>query len=139
MHRVHTSRRKASLKPGDYDHEIGIVDHELRGSYEAPSPDLAGMSRISTRAHLLPSASADGMADGSDLDATTSQQDHGDASEGEHDGLPQARPSDAPHGERDEQGDQDEQYYPHPAMEPSIEVQGALKPTSIITHLLPTS
>lgn len=37
MVRVRSSRRVAGLKPGDYDHEIGLVDHD-EADDASPSP-----------------------------------------------------------------------------------------------------
>jgi hypothetical protein len=37
MRKVHSSRRAASLKPGDYDHEIHLIDHDGASSPKLPA------------------------------------------------------------------------------------------------------
>ena len=112
MLKVSSSRRTASLKPGDFDHEIGIVDHDGDAEEVAPSPDLTGMSRISTTAQLLPHAEEPGHDDSGEGPAPVAD---GDGNEGLQ---VQERPPEEL---------QQEQELPHPALRPSIEVQGAFQ------------
>lgn len=100
MIKVHSSRRAAGLKPTDYDHEIALVDHD--GLPVRTERDQGGS--ISTQSRLLPSA--------------------GDESK------PTSRPSSEPGDsetrlqERPARELEGEEELPHPALRPSIEVQG---------------
>ncbi|RSL92642.1 hypothetical protein CEP52_013699 [Fusarium oligoseptatum] len=54
MLRVKSSRRPQGLKPGDYDHEIDLVDHDAaRTPAESLTPEPASMARCWTTSHLL--------------------------------------------------------------------------------------
>ena len=111
MVRVRTSRRVAGLKPGDYDHEIVIVDRD--GALGRPGEERdqgasagAGMERISTEQRLLAAIGEEGSAAPS---TPTSPQPEDQESRLEQ------RPS---------RGQDDQQDLPQPALRPSIEVQG---------------
>lgn len=105
MLRVRSSRRVATLKPTDYDHEIVLVDHD--GAAGRPRSDAGeNMRRVSTESRLLPSV-------GEEPEEEQSQ--------------PSPRPEDPEEAriqERPAEELQYEQETPHPALRPSIEIQG---------------
>ncbi|KAI6784221.1 Meiotically up-regulated like protein [Emericellopsis cladophorae] len=127
MVRVRTSRRVASLKPGDYDHEIVIVDRD--GALGRPDEERgqgasagAGMERISTEQRLLSAIGEEGSAAPST--PTSPPPD-------DQESRPEQRPSRG----------QDQQDLTHLASRPSIEVQANAyhkpSPTNIHTAQVP--
>ncbi|KAK2603692.1 hypothetical protein QQS21_004166 [Conoideocrella luteorostrata] len=107
MVKVRSSRRVGGLKPGDYDHEIGLVSHDETGD-ESPSTLASAVNtrRGSTTSRLV-SLLNDGEQDVDAAAVATALQSQQDAPGQDADGL---EPRDS---------------LPHPSMQPSIEVQAA--------------
>lgn len=122
MVKVRSSRRVAGLKPGDYDHEIGLVNHDeadidsrtiltstadtCRGSTPSRLVSLVGDSEVED-ASRVETSETDGIGTHSQQNGVTTE-----VSEEEENRL------------------QPEDSLPHASMQPSIEVQGkALCPT----------
>lgn len=111
MPRVRSSRRVAGLKPTDYDHEISIVDHDGtpdRGAGATHAVNTNTEPRSSTEDRLLDSA--DGQTRLASQSYSSSLAHESNYSSG----LPEP-PSEGPDRAHD---------LPHPALQPSIEVQG---------------
>ena len=128
MLKVRSHRPVTGLKPVDYDHEIGLVNHEEEQSPPTPLSSDADPRRTSTTSRLISLAE-------------TEQEDAGDrgpegsaSGELETSGI-ESRP---PNGEQQLDRLPEELDYeanlPHPAMQPSIEVQGML-PTASPVYL----
>lgn len=99
MRKVHSSRRAAGLKPGDYDHQINLIDHEGSASRK-PGPSEANGSERGT-------SPAPRSSNGGDQQRPSSRSDD--------DGFQiQERPAAELDGE---------QELPQGALRPSIEVQ----------------
>lgn len=106
MLKVRSSRRAAGLKPADYDHEISLVDHDGTRGLSARNAGEGDMERVSTESRLLPAvAEQDGLS--------PQQSPRTDYSAEE--GRLQERPAEEL---------RHEQELPHPALRPSIEIQG---------------
>ncbi|KAH7325905.1 hypothetical protein B0I35DRAFT_121682 [Stachybotrys elegans] len=77
MLKVHSSRRVAGLKPGDYDHEISLVDHD---SPVSPSDTNNSQSPIVTRtdtaSRLLPPTQNDSSANSHAASVSDSSGNH---------------------------------------------------------------
>lgn len=111
MLRVQISSRAAALKPGDYDHEIGLVDHDTATRLQPVTlvrSRIDGLRKVSTTSPLL------GADTGSDDTPSAGSGDDQD---------PSVRLQERPVAELDH-----EQALPHAALQPSIEVQGMLLP-----------
>ncbi|KAM5352544.1 hypothetical protein ACJ41O_005266 [Fusarium nematophilum] len=127
MLRVKSSRRPAVLKPGDYDHEIDLVDHDAaRTPAESITPEPTNMTRCSTSSRLL-------ALDDEDEEADRQQQN---GQNGQHQGQHKKKQDDGHLTTQDdsqtEDGNEvhpsslrlpDGEDLPHPRMRPSIEVQ----------------
>ncbi|KFA73818.1 hypothetical protein S40288_07853 [Stachybotrys chartarum IBT 40288] len=60
MIKVHSSRRATGLKPGDYDHEIDLVDRDGSASLRNDSIEPSDISRTDTASRLIPPCSQNG-------------------------------------------------------------------------------
>ncbi|KAI9167756.1 hypothetical protein HJFPF1_03890 [Paramyrothecium foliicola] len=102
MRKVHSSRRAVGLKPGDYDHEINLIDHEgtVSGRRTTELAEADNLERADSSSRLRPSNG----------DAQPRPPSHGD----EDSFQIQERPA----AELEE-----EQELPQGALRPSIEVQ----------------
>lgn len=60
MIKVHSSRRAAGLKPGDYDHEIDLVDRDGSASLRNDSIEPSDISRTDTASRLIRPSSQNG-------------------------------------------------------------------------------
>lgn len=118
MVKVRSSRRAASLKPTDYDHEIGLVNHDEaeNDSRSTLTESAVGTRRASTISRLV-SLVGDGERDDAAQAEGSGTQDES---------VPQAQQNGtiADVSEQDENQLQPEESLPHPSMQPSIEVQG---------------
>lgn len=116
MLKVRSSRRAATLKPTDYDHEITLVDHDGLSASPANGYREETIDRISTESRLLPSVGEEenehGEGEGEDRGQ---QSDRSRVDERDNDIRVQERPAEEL---------QHEQELPHAALRPSIEVQG---------------
>ncbi|KAG5952966.1 hypothetical protein E4U53_007356 [Claviceps sorghi] len=144
MVKVRSSRRVAGLKPIDFDHEIDLVNHDGAEPTEHDSastpPSAADTRRGSTTSPLLSSA-AEAEHDQGGQQQTSSSAD-GQNSQGgqgsqrsahafpQPDLVPHAAVSQRQEAEAEaEAGLTSQPSLPHPAMRPSIEVQG--KPDAV--------
>ena len=102
------SRRVVGLKPADFDHEIGLIDHDEavsrytttnRSSSESPE-----ITRVSTTAQLRPRSGEDNGEQGSSV----GREINGSVQ------VEERPPADITH----------QQTLPQPALSPTIEVQG---------------
>ena len=117
MLRVRSHGRVTGLKPTDYDHEIGLVNHE-----EAQSPTLlssdADTRRASTTSRLI------SLAETEHEDAGERGGGASGPGEPETSGTESGPQNDQQQRERPPEELEHEASLPHPAMRPSIEVQG---------------
>ncbi|KAG6041991.1 hypothetical protein E4U41_007510 [Claviceps citrina] len=123
MVKVRSSRRVAGLKPGDYDHEIGLINHDVVEHDSASTPQSSADTRCGTTTSRLVSfvegtepdqgQQASSSQDGQDLEQTPRVPDDQDV---------------AGHPVVSEQQEARLAYQvplPHPEMQPSIEIQAA--------------
>ncbi|KAF4977173.1 hypothetical protein FZEAL_6281 [Fusarium zealandicum] len=123
MLRVKSSRRPPGLKPGDYDHEIDLVDHDAaRTPVGSTTPEPAGIMRCSTTSRLL------------DLDEEEDEEaeQHQNGRDGQQDDQQRNKRQNGQSSHDDshtEDGNDARSHVPnvldlpHPMMKPSIEVQ----------------
>ncbi|QPH05727.1 hypothetical protein C2857_003705 [Epichloe festucae Fl1] len=120
MVKVRSSRRVAGLKPSDYDHEIGLVNHDGAEDDSTSTAESAAQARRGSTASRLVSLVED------------SEQDEGQQASISHNRQRDSHvlhgQNISPHPAASEQGRASLETgasLPHPAMQPSIEVQAA--------------
>lgn len=106
MLRVRSSRRAAGLKPGDYDHEIGLVDHDGALAQRDDGAGDSGFDRVATESPLLPLVEAEDQP--SSVPSPRPEESDTDA-----------HIQDCPTDELERQ-----EELPQPALRPSVEIQG---------------
>lgn len=124
MVKVRSSRRVAGLKPNDYDHEIGLVnDERVENIPDSATQSAADTRRASTASPLVSSAE----------ESEQSQRQASGSSDPQENTNPCHGQDDAPRPalSRQETCLASQDPLPHPAMQPSIEVQG--KPAAALT------
>lgn len=128
MLRVKSSRRPQGLKPGDYDHEIDLVDHDaVRTPAESITPEPASMARCSTTSRLL--ALDDDEETEHRQNGENGHQHNGQNGQNKKDDGEQHRQDDSQTEDGNGPGSSSSRVpsgedLPHPMMRPSIEVQG---------------
>lgn len=123
--KVRSSRRAGGLKPGDYDHEINIVDHDASRQLHTAQHFEPQVSRTNTTSNLL-SVGEDGYTSGQDLSSIDSRQRLGSYADGAHDTIPEQSDLEA---ESEQQA-----HIDHSQSQPQIGIQGSLD--SAFTNLL---
>lgn len=142
MLRVKTSRRKARLKPTDYDHEIDLVDRDAaKTPSETVTPEPNVMVRHSTNSRLL--ASDDEQEEHTQLH----EQEHYVQQDQQNNKQNQTVPTASnaqPNGSTNEHGNQVQTNIFRASNDdtgldsharPSIEIQGPISPTLAYIHV----
>jgi len=134
MVRARSSRRVPGLRPSDYDHEIGLVNHDEAELVQGQSSDEAtrGASTSSQLASLTePTEQEQGLRARERAGSTSAEPQ---PSSGDEPTLAEEQL------QRDRSLPQEELQHearlPHPALRPSIEVQGMLYVTLTVTQAL---
>jgi hypothetical protein len=117
MVKVRSSRRVAGLKLTDYDHEIGLVNHdEVDGDSNTVLSSAAGTRSGSTTSRLV------SLVGDSEVEVEAQAEGTGT---NENDAIERPNGNNADGSQEDQNSLQPEDTLPHPSMQPSIEVQGS--------------
>jgi len=117
MVKVRSSRRVAGLKLTDYDHEIGLVNHdEVDGDSNTVLSSAAGTRSGSTTSRLV------SLVGDSEVEVEAQAEGTGT---NENDAIERPNGNNADGSQEDQNSLQPEDTLPHSSMQPSIEVQAA--------------
>lgn len=119
MVKVRSSRRVAGLKPSDYDHEIGLVNHDgAEDDSTSTSESVAQARRGSTASRMVSLVEDSEQGQGQQASISYNRQRDSHVL---HDQSISPNPATSKHERASlETG----ASLPHPTMQPSIEVQG---------------